>query len=68
MDVREERIYLEAAALWRELHGDAAPPPADSEALLEIIMGGLPAVDYERLCSPWLRPSTISGPKTRKAD
>ena len=68
MDGREERIYREAAALWRELHGDSAPPPADSEALLDIIMGDLPAADYERLCSPWLRPSTITGPKARKAD
>ena len=63
MSGRDERIYEEAAALWRALHGDAVPAPTDSRAILDQITGTLPDLSYERLCSPYLRPSTITGPK-----
>jgi len=63
MSGRDERIYQEAAALWRELHGDAAPAPTDAETLLQMITVSLPDVSYDRLCSPYLRPATITGPK-----
>lgn len=72
MDPRDERIYEEAAALWRALHDDEAPAPApapaDAAALLDLITGNLPAVTYERLCSPWLRTSTITWPRPEKGD
>ena len=67
MDGREERIYEEAAALWRELHGDAEPAVRSGAQILELITGTLPDLGYDRICSPYLRPSTITGPKTRKA-
>lgn len=62
MDPREQRIYEEAVALWLEVFGEPPPGTADGTALLEIIAhaGGPPS--YERLHSPHLRPSTITGP------
>jgi hypothetical protein len=66
MDGRDERIYEEAAALWRELHDDAEPVDGDGAKILDLITGTLPEVGYDRICSPYLRPSTITGPKTRK--
>ena len=68
MDGRDERIYEEAAALWRELHGGAEPTARDGEMILNLITLTLPDVGYDRLCSPYLRPSTITGPKTRRAN
>ena len=59
---REQRIYEEAAALWREVFGKPPPVRVGGPRLLEIIMGNLGEVDYERLRSPHLRPSTIVGP------
>jgi hypothetical protein len=64
MDCRATRIYEEAAALWRELYGDA-PPVRDGAILLDIITQQLPAKEYYRLRSPYLRPSTITGPRHR---
>ena len=63
MSGRDERIYEEAAALWRALHGDATPAPADPHAIFAQITGALPDVTYDRLCSPFLRPATITEPK-----
>ena len=63
MQRRDERIYEEAAALWRELHIDGTPAPGDAVAILDMITGALPNVAYERLCSPWLRSSTITWPR-----
>lgn len=58
---REDRIYQEACALWRELYGEPPPEtgqgPADGALMLKIIMGSLPEVGYDRLSSPHLRPS-----------
>jgi hypothetical protein len=68
MDRRDERIYEEAAALWRALHDGEAPGPADAAEILDLITGTLPAVTYERLCSPWLRSSTITWPRPEKSD
>ena len=60
---RDTRIYEEAAALWREVYGDPPPDRADGASLLDAIMRSLPVKDYERLASPHLRPSQISGPR-----
>ena len=65
MDGREQRIYQEAVALWRELHGGAEPTADDGEEILDLITEMLPDLGYDRLCSPHLRPSTITGPKSR---
>jgi hypothetical protein len=64
MKSRDERIAEEAAALWRELFG-AAPPPADGPSMLKVITGRLPDVRYDRLRSPFLRPSMIARPRSR---
>ena len=55
---RDERVQAEAAALWRE------PPPirADGAMMLDTIMKSLPEKAYDRLASPYLRPSLIAGP------
>lgn len=62
METREQRIYEEAAALWREVFGEPPPLRADGQTLLAIITRSLGDTEYERLRSPFLRPSTIAGP------
>ena len=66
MDGRNSKIYEEAAALWRELYGEA-PPVRDGVMLLDIITQQLPETGYHRIRSPYLRPSTITGPRRREA-
>jgi hypothetical protein len=61
MDGRDARIYEEAAALWHELYGEQ-PPVRDGSLLLDMITQQLPAGEYQRVYSPFLRPSTLSGP------
>ncbi len=53
---REDKIYQEAAALWRELFREPPPAKADGRALLDLIMRRMPGSDYERLKTPHLRP------------
>lgn len=62
MENRDQRIYEEAAALWRELFGGPPPIRADGPTLLAIITQSLGDMSYNRLRSPFLRPSTIAGP------
>jgi hypothetical protein len=64
---REQRIYEEAAALWREVFDEPPPARTNGSALLEIITRRLGDITYERLRSPHLRPSTIAGPGQPKA-
>jgi hypothetical protein len=63
MSGRDERIQKEAAALWRELFGEPPPVRADGAVMLQIIMRRLPEKHYERMNSPYLRPSQISHPR-----
>jgi hypothetical protein len=63
MTGRDERIYEEAAALWRELFEGPPPGPADGGAILEVLMRRLPEKRYERMASPHLRPSQVSHPR-----
>jgi hypothetical protein len=65
MNGRDQRIYEEAAALWRELFGEPPPIRADGETMLDVIMRSLPERRYERMASPHLRPSQISQPRSR---
>jgi hypothetical protein len=60
---RDERIYEEAAALWRQLYGEP-PPTGDGAAILDRLVGGLPEPSYNRLATPHLRPTNIIFPKT----
>jgi hypothetical protein len=60
---REDRIYQEAAALWRELFREAPPAKADAQALLSLIMRRMPEAAYERLKTPHLRPGAITMPR-----
>ena len=62
MDSREQQIYGEAAALWREVFSEPPPPLTDGSTMLKIIMRCAGPPPYERLHSPHLRPSTIVGP------
>jgi hypothetical protein len=62
MEPREQRIYEEAAALWRELFNEPPPPLTDGSTMLKIITRCAGPPPYERLHSPHLRPSTIAGP------
>jgi hypothetical protein len=60
---RDDKIYDEAAALWRELY--TAPPPGelDGGTILRMIMQRLPEAEYGRLTSVHLRPSNIVFPQ-----
>jgi len=62
MTEQQDRIYQEAAALWRELYGET-PPEADGQTLLEMITAKLPQARYDRLASPHMRPAVVSYPK-----
>jgi hypothetical protein len=60
---REDRIYQEACALWRELFREPPPAKADGQALLDLILRRMPERAHERLKSPHLRPATITMPR-----
>jgi hypothetical protein len=63
MDGREDKIYEEAAALWRALHAEPPPTEADGAMMLDLLLGGLAEAPYERLATPHLRPSEITFPR-----
>jgi hypothetical protein len=63
MTTRDEKVAAEAAALWREVFGVAPPAKTDGAAMLATITGGLPELRYERMRSPYLRPSLITQPR-----
>lgn len=60
---RDERIYEEAADLWRELFGEPPPITADGGMMLDVIMRSLPEMDYRRLQSPHLRADAVVMPR-----
>jgi hypothetical protein len=61
---RDDHIYQEAAALWRELFVEP-PPQADGSTLLGLIMSRMPDTGYERLRSAHLRAANIHMPSAR---
>ena len=64
MTNRDQRIYEEAAALWVELFNEPPPAVIDGAELLELIARNLPDPNYyDRIRSPYLRPSTITMPR-----
>jgi hypothetical protein len=68
MESRDERIYEEAAALWREVFGEPPPARTDPRVILDMIISNVSEASYERLRSPFLRPSTIVGPAQPRDD
>lgn len=64
MSGRDEQIYREACALWRELYGEPPPIRADGRMMLDIITKDLPEISYDRLRSRHLRPWAITHPAT----
>jgi hypothetical protein len=60
---REDRIYEEAVALWRQLYSDPPPCEAGGVEILGMIVGGLTDADYNRIQTPHLRPSNITFPR-----
>lgn len=60
---RDDRVYEEAVALWRQLFRDPPPPEAGGSEILGMIVGGLADADYNRIQNPHLRPSNITFPK-----
>lgn len=67
MTVRDDKIYEEAIALWRELYSE--PPPLDlsGRMILDRIMGNLTESRYVRFSSAHLRPTNVAFPR-RAAD
>lgn len=63
MPGRDDKIYEEAAALWRQLYGEPPPATADGATILDFILGDLPATEYDRLATPHLRRTNITFPK-----
>ena len=63
MPGRDDKIYEEAAALWRQLYGEPPPAVADGAVILDLILNDQPASDYDRLATPHLRRSNITFPK-----
>ena len=53
---RDDKIYQEALALWRELFREPPPSKADGPAMLAMIMQRLPQAQYDRMRG--VRPST----------
>ncbi|MEO8114704.1 MAG: hypothetical protein ABI655_10000 [Phenylobacterium sp.] len=62
MTRRDEQVYQEACALWRELYGEPPPIRADGGLMLDIITKDLPELSYDKLRSRHLRPGVITGP------
>lgn len=60
---REDRVYEEAVALWRQLYREPPPANACGADILEAIVGGLGKADYNRLQSPGMRASDVTFPK-----
>jgi hypothetical protein len=65
MNGRDERIYEEAVALWREVFGEPPTIRADGKTLLDVITRSLPEKSYDRMASPHLRPSQIARPRAQ---
>ncbi|HWA60221.1 MAG TPA: hypothetical protein VG939_02550 [Caulobacteraceae bacterium] len=62
MNARDEQLYEEAAALWRELHGASPPATVDASSLLAILVQSTPIAEYERLHSRHLGERDIVRP------
>jgi hypothetical protein len=68
MSGRDDKVYAEAAALWRQMRGGPPPPGADGRTVLDLLVSSLPDASYERLATVHLRPANIAFPKRAKRD
>jgi hypothetical protein len=59
---RDEIIKREALELWRQTHQEP-PPEVSGGELLDIICRDLDVQDYDRVRSPFLRPTMIMRPE-----
>lgn len=59
---RDTLIDQEARDLWRALRADAPPEHLTGSELLQVLITQSSHLAYDRLCSPFLRPSQISRP------
>ena len=64
MSSRDSMIEQEARDLWRALRTDAPPEHLSGPQLLTVLIGQSTTLAYDRLCSPFLRPTQISRPPT----
>lgn len=62
MSSRDELIKREALELWSRTH-DGPPPQVSGGELLEIICRDLDVQAYDRVSSPFLRPTMILRPE-----
>lgn len=62
MSPRDDLIKREALELWSQLHDEPAPAVSGGE-LLEIICRDLDVGAYDRVQSPFLRPTMILRPE-----
>jgi hypothetical protein len=63
MPGRDDKIYQEAAALWRQVYGESPPRGIDGGDMLERLMHKLPETRYARFQSRHLRASNITFPR-----
>jgi hypothetical protein len=63
MSKREQRIDEEAAALWRELHGEPLPTGCTGIDLIEMAMSTSTVAEYRRLHTPSLRDRNLVWPR-----
>ncbi len=61
MPSRDELIKREALELWRQTHQQ--PRPRSAAGIAEIICRDLDVQDYDRVRSPFLRPTMILRPE-----
>jgi hypothetical protein len=62
MSPRDVTIDQEARELWRAIRADAPPENLTGSELLQVLISQASHLGYDRLCSPFLRPSQISRP------
>ena len=64
---REDRIYEEAAALWRAVRGSAPPRDCDAGELILRVLQDMDLHDYERLGEADRRSKQIAWPVSNAA-
>jgi hypothetical protein len=65
MSPRDHIIDEEARELWQALRADSPPESLAAGDLLQVLVSQSPHLDYDRLHSPFLRPSLIGRPPSR---